>query len=249
MTTKVVAFVQARMTSRRLPGKVLAPIAGEPMLERVLARTRRANTLAETWVLTSSDESDAPIERFCETKGVPCFRGSLHDVLDRFVEAAHLAEPDIIVRITADCPLIDPGVIDRTVRVLLDDSDVVYAATRMPDRRTFPMGIDVEVFRRKGLERAGELANQPYQREHVTPWFYDGSQAAPIVHVESDVDLGEHRWTVDTPEDLAFLEALWPKLPSDAADYHEIAAIVETHTELRQLNANVRQKHYRETGD
>ena len=104
MTPKVVAFVQARMSSRRLPAKVLAPIAGEPMLARVLSRTCQARTVAETWVLTSEDESDEPIEKLCKERGIPCFRGSLDDVLDRFVQAAQAADPDIIVRITADCP-------------------------------------------------------------------------------------------------------------------------------------------------
>jgi spore coat polysaccharide biosynthesis protein SpsF len=247
VTPKVVAFVQARMSSRRLPGKVLAPIVGEPMLARVLSRACRARTVAETWVLTSEDESDDPIENFCEERGILCFRGSLDDVLDRFVQAARVADPEIIVRITADCPLVDPEVIDRTVEALMSEPKVVYAATRMPEQRTFPVGIDVEVFRREALERAAEMALDAYQREHVTPWFYDGSQADPIVHVQAKRDLGGHRWTVDTPEDLAFIRGLWPKLPSDHAGYEEIAAILDAHPELRALNAHVRQRHYRET--
>lgn len=249
MTPNAVAFVQARMGSKRLPGKVLAPIMGEPMLVRVLSRACRARTVTETWVLTSEHESDDPIEKLCKERGFPCFRGSLDDVLDRFVRAAQVADPDIIVRITADCPLVDPKVIDRTVEVLIADPKVVYAATRMPEQRTFPVGIDVEVFRREALERSAEAALDRYQREHVTPWFYDGSQEDPIVHVQAERDLGAHRWTVDTPEDLAFIRALWQKLPSDDAGYEEIAAIVEAHPELRALNAHVRQKHYRETGD
>ena len=248
MTAKVVAFIQARMSSRRLPGKVLAPIMGEPMLARVLSRACRARTLAETWVLTSDDASDDPIEKLCEELGVPCFRGSLDDVLDRFVQAARVADPDIIVRITADCPLVDPKVIDRTVELVMKDPKVVYAATRMPEQRTFPVGIDVEVFRREALERSAEVALDPYQREHVTPWFYDGSQEDPIVHVQAERDLGRHRWTVDTPEDLAFIRALWPKLPLNNAGYEEIATIVEADPELRALNSHVRQRHYRETG-
>ena len=249
MTPRVAAFVQARMSSRRLPGKVMEPIAGEPMLARVLSRVSHARTPAETWVLTSTDESDDPIEKLCEERGVRCFRGSLDDVLDRFAQAAKVANPDIIVRITADCPLIDPEVIDRTVEALTGDSKVVYAATRLPEQRTFPVGIDVEVFRREALERAADAAHERYQREHVTPWFYDGSQTDAIVHVQSETDLGMHRWTVDTPEDLAFVRALWPMLPSDQAGYEEIAAIVDAHPEMRALNADVRQKNYRETGE
>ena len=249
MSARVVAFVQARMSSRRLPGKVLEPIAGEPMLVRVLSRTRNARILDDTWVLTSSDPSDNPISELCQTLGVHCYRGALTDVLDRFVQAASLAKPDIIVRITADCPFIDPEVIDRTVNELIQDSKVVYAATRMPNRRSFPVGIDVEAFRRLGLERAAVEAKERYQREHVTPWFYDGSQTEPVVHVEPERDLSGHRWTVDTPEDLAFVRALWSKLPSEQMGYGEIAAIVEAHPELRALNADVRQRDYRETGD
>ena len=248
MTPKVVTFVQARMSSRRLPGKVLTPIMGEPMLARVLSRACRSRTPAETWVLTSDDARDNAIEKLCADRGVPCFRGSLDDVLDRFVQAARVTDPDIIVRITADCPLVDPEVIDRTVGVLMRDSKVVYAATRMPEQRSFPVGIDVEVFRREALERSAEVALDPYQREHVTPWFYDGSQGDPIVHVQAERDLSGHRWTVDTPEDLDFIRALWPKLPSVDAGYEEIVAIVEAHPELRALNSHVRQRHYRETG-
>lgn len=249
MSLKVIAFVQARMSSRRLPGKVLAPIAGEPMLARVLSRVSQADTLAETWVLTSDDESDDPIAQFCSTHRVPCFRGSLDDVLDRFAQAAELAEPDIIVRVTADCPLLDPAVIDQTVQVLLQSPAIAYAATRMPERRTFPLGIDVEVFRREGLRQAARLALDDYQREHVTPWFYDGSQGKEIAHVEPDQDLSGHRWTVDTPEDLAFIRALWPKLPTKDLGYEATAAIVDANPEIRALNSSVRQRHYRETGD
>ena len=248
MTPKVVTFVQARMSSRRLPGKVLAPIMGEPMLMRVLSRARRARTVDETWVLTSEDESDDPIVKLCAERGIPCFRGSLDDVLGRFVQAARVAGPDIIVRITADCPLVDPEVIDRTVDVLISDSTVVYAATRMPEQRTFPVGIDVEVFWREALERSAAVALDRYQREHVTPWFYDGSQGDPIVHVQAERDLSGHRWTVDTAEDLAFIRALWPQLPSVDAGYEEIATIVDAHPGLRALNSHVRQRHYRETG-
>lgn len=249
MSAKVVAFIQARMTSKRLPGKVLAMLAGEPMLAKVISRTSRARTLDETWVLTSTDESDDAIERFCSGRSVPCFRGSLDDVLGRFADAARIAEPDIVVRITADCPLVDPGVIDKTVDVLLKDQSIAYAATRMPNRRTFPVGIDVEAFWCAGLGEAAKNADQPYQREHVTPWFYDGSQSGPIVHVQTKPDLGEHRWTVDTPDDLAFMRALWPRLPSEWVGYEDIAAIVEADPELRAINADVAQRHYQETSD
>lgn len=235
------------MSSKRLPGKVLAAIAGQPMLSRVLSRACRARTVAETWVLTSLDASDDPIEEFCKNRGTPCFRGALNDVLDRFVQAARIARPVIIVRLTADCPLIDPEVIDQTVRVLLGDPKVVYAATRMPDERTFPVGIDVEVFRTQALERSAVVALEAYQREHVTPWFYDGSQEDPIVHVRAKHNLGEHRWTVDTPEDLAFIRALWPELGSDDAGYEEIATLLDARPDLQALNAHVRQRHFLET--
>ena len=248
MSHRVVAFVQARMTSQRLPGKVLASIAGEPMLARVLSRIESAATIQQTWVLTSSDRQDDAIEEFCTKRDIPCFRGSLLDVLDRFAQAAKVVNPDIIVRITADCPLVDPAVIDQTVNALTNDPSVVYAATRMPEERTFPVGIDVEVFRLDGLESAARLARKAYQREHVTPWFYDGSQSGSIVHVKASRDLGNHRWTVDTPEDLEFMRALWPELRSDIVGYIEIANILASHPEIQILNSKVRQKHYRETG-
>ena len=176
-----VAIIQGRMGSSRLPGKVLLDISGKPMLQHVIERTRRARRIDRLVVATSSEPSDDPIAEFCAGLGVACARGSLHDVLDRFYQAAVTQNATRIVRITADCPMIDPGLIDETIR-LLDENrtskPVDFAANRLPPPfgRTFPIGLDVEVCTFEALQRAWQEGTQTFQREHVMPFLYEGTQ-------------------------------------------------------------------------
>lgn len=191
-----IAIIQARMSSSRLPGKVLMDIAGRPMLEHMLGRTMRAGTVDAIVVATTTDPSDDVLEQFCLAKGVPCYRGSLPDVLDRMYHAAIQFHADVVIRLTADCPLIDPAVIDLTVAAFLDKpvpqalppSSLIpdtpslitypnaFAANRLPPpwKRTLPIGLDVEVCSFDALERAWKEAEQVYQREHVMPYLYEG---------------------------------------------------------------------------
>ncbi len=171
---QAIAIIQGRMNSSRLPGKVLKPIAGRPMLCHVMDRTASAETINEVIVATSDDPSDDPIELTCSREGYLCYRGSQFDVLDRFYQAASLADASVIVRITADCPLIDPGVIDRTVRAFFEQG-ADFAANRLPPpyKRTYPIGLDVEVCSFTALERAWNEAKLPHEREHVMPYLYD----------------------------------------------------------------------------
>lgn len=194
MTHQTVAIIQARMTSSRLPGKVLRDIGGEPMLARVVERTRRAQTLDEVVVATTTDASDDPLAEMCAQRGYPYTRGSLHDVLDRYYQAAKHWQADTIVRLTADCPLMDPDLIDATVRAFRDEpldparyrtvqsgAPVSFAANRLapPWGRTYPIGLDVEVCNFDVLERAWKEATLPYQREHVMPYLYEEAMALP----------------------------------------------------------------------
>ena len=248
-TSEVTVFVQARMSSSRLPGKVLLPIGGRPMLEHVVERARAASTVSRLWVLTSTDRGDDPIADWCRSQAVECFRGSLHDVLDRFAAAAERLPPDhtTIVRITADCPLTDPDVIDEVVNALRAAPEAVYAASRLPDKRTFPIGIDVEAFRREGLERARIAAWRPYQREHVTPWFYDGSESSTPILVSADPAAGDERWTVATAEDLELVREIHERLPAGDLRWRTVEKLLDENSHLRAINAKVRQKSYRET--
>src|SRR5512141_2099228 len=184
---KIAAIIQARMASSRLPGKVLLDIAGQPMLARVQARTLRASTVEEVLVATTADPSDDPVARYCEAHGIGYTRGSEFDVLDRYYQAARQLRAGIVVRITADCPVIDPQLIDEAVSTLLGGGganevgaapEFDFVANRLPPpfHRTFPIGLDVEVCTFAALERAWQEATEPFQREHVMPFIYEGTR-------------------------------------------------------------------------
>jgi spore coat polysaccharide biosynthesis protein SpsF len=192
MTT--LAIIQARMSSSRLPGKVLLDIAGKPMIQHVIERTKRAQTVDSVLVATTSDPSDGPIAAFAAALNVPCYRGSLHDVLDRYYQAAKTHHANIIVRITADCPLIDPDVIDQTVGLLgirdcesgnpqslIPNPQFDFSCNRLPPpfSRTFPIGLDVEACTFAALERAWRESTETFHREHVMPYIYEGAHLTP----------------------------------------------------------------------
>ena len=174
MTPRVVAIIQGRMSSSRLPGKILADIAGQPMLTRVFTRTSRAQTLDEVIFATTTDASDDPVAEYCDFSGIPFTRGSLFDVLDRYYQTALQAKADVVVRITADCPVIDPVLIDNVVNTLLEDEyDFVCNRLPPPWGRTYPIGLDTEVCTFAALARAWNEAKEPQHREHVMPYFYE----------------------------------------------------------------------------
>jgi len=270
----IIAIIQARMASARLPGKVLLDIGGQPMLARVVERSRRARTLSRVVVATTSDASDDPVERLCQERAYPCYRGSAHDVLDRYYQAARRSRAEIVVRITADCPVIDPGLIDEVVNALIGvrsnelgmaegdqrsakstvQPSTLYdfVANRLPPPwgRTYPIGLDVEACTFSGLETAWNEAPLPHQREHVMPFFYDHPERFRIGLVNHPVDLSFYRWTVDTPEDLEVLRKIYAHFGGgDNFSWLEVLDLFERQPELRQLNAQVRHKDYREVDE
>lgn len=222
-TGKVLAVVQARMSSRRLPGKVLADVEGEPLLALLLARLRRAQTLDRIVVATSDDASDDAIAQAAPD----VFRGPLDDVLARFAGAA-AGHDGIVVRITADCPLIDPALVDGVV-TLLGAANVDYASNIEP--RTFPDGLDVEAFTTAALKTADQEATASGDREHVTTFIRGRPDRFPAVHLTGDEPLGELRWTVDTADDLAFVRAVVKAL----GDRRHTAGLQEILTAARNL--------------
>ena len=241
---RTVAIIQARMNSSRLPGKVLLDIAGQPMLVRVIERARRAATVDDVIVATTSDPSDDPIEELCRARGYLVYRGSMFDVLDRFYGAARQASADVIVRITADCPVIDPAVIDQVVHTFHKEQ-ADFACNRLPPpwKRTWPIGLDTEVCSFAGLERAWQEASLPYEREHVMPYFYDVEGRCKVVVVEHEPDYGALRWTVDTAEDLQLLREIFTRLGgSDTFSWEEVLHLMEREPRLAQINAGVRHK-------
>ncbi len=241
---RTVAIIQARMGSSRLPGKVLLDLAGQPMIARVLDRARRAKTVDDVMVATTTDPSDDPIEAMCRARGYPWYRGSMFDVLDRYYGAARLARADMIVRVTADCPVIDPAVIDQVVQAFHAQS-ADFACNRLPPpwKRTWPIGLDTEVCSFAGLERAWKEAVLPYEREHVMPFFYDVAGRFKVVVVDHDPDYGAQRWTVDTAEDLQLLREIFAHFQgSDAFSWLDVLRLVESEPQLLQINAGVRHK-------
>jgi len=266
MRPRVVAIIQGRMGSSRLPGKILADIAGQPMLARVFIRTSRAVTVTETIFATTTDASDDPVAEYCDWSGIPVRRGSLYDVLDRYYQSAKEAKADVVVRITADCPVIDPGLIDDVVNAVISGQSSVisgqfdFAANRLPPPwgRTYPIGLDTEVCTFAALERAWKEAKEPQHREHVMPYFYEGvklitdnrslstgisPRGFSIALLHHPTDFGDYRWTVDTPEDLDFMRQVYNRFDGrDDFSWREVLDLIHDEPALMKINAGVQHK-------
>ena len=279
---RTIAIIQARMSSTRLPGKVLREIAGEPMLARVIERAKRAKLVDEVVLATTTDPSDDPVAAFCAERGYNFTRGSLNDVLDRYYQAARQYEADVIVRLTADCPVLDPDVVDQTISVIANEvkqspspereiassqehaprNDVAFdfVANRLPPPmgRSFPIGLDTEVCTFTALEKAWKEATEKHQREHVMPYLYENTNLQTFQHsnlqtgisprgfkialVNHVPDYGSLRWTVDTPEDLAFIREVFARFDHDDFGWQDILALLEKEPELANINADVHHK-------
>jgi spore coat polysaccharide biosynthesis protein SpsF len=233
---RAVAIVQARTGSTRLPGKALLDIDGQTMLARVVARVQRAQRVDEVVVATTNAPADDAVVSECEQLGVRVFRGSEHDVLSRFAGAAAAFGAGPIVRITSDCPLIDPEVIDEVVYAL---GSADFAANTL--QRTYPQGLDVEVASREALDRTAREAVKPFDREHVFPYVYRHPERFALVSVTSDRDWSSLRWTVDEAEDLEFVRAVHARL-GDPSSWRDVLGLVEREPELAEINRGVRQK-------
>jgi spore coat polysaccharide biosynthesis protein SpsF len=258
------AIIQARMSSTRLPGKVLMDIAGQPMLVHLVERARRARSVDQVVVATTTHLSDDAIQHLCSERGYSCYRGSLPDVLDRYIQAARKYDAQTIVRLTADCPLIDPAVLDLTV-VALAGHD--FSANRLPPpwTRSLPIGLDVEVVTRTALERAWLEAHERYHREHVLPYVYEGvifdQQPIPvgiegfytlhgtslhgfsIAQLHHTPDTGTLRWTVDTPADLDLVRQVFAHLDDPLEfTWHDVLHVFEQYPQLADINAQIQHK-------
>ena len=237
---KVVAIIQARMGSTRLPGKVLLDLAGESMLARVVNRVRRARLINELLVATTDRAADDAIVTECRKWSVPVSRGDQDDVLDRYFRAAQLAKAEVVVRITSDCPLIDPEIADKTVGAFLE-ARPDYASNRIV--QTYPRGLDTEVMTFDALARVWQAARKPYERTHVTPYIYEHPAEFRILSVTGDADYSNHRWTIDTPEDLEFVRAIYARL-TDKPEFlwRDVLEVLDREPELMELNRFVMQK-------
>lgn len=234
------AIVQARMGSTRLPGKVLSDLAGRPVLAWVIDRLSQATSLSSVVVATTTLPEDDSIVEVCRAWGAPVFRGSQHDVLDRYCQASRMYPSDVVVRVTADCPLIDPSIVDRAVGELLAPPRADYASN-VADPRTFPRGLDVEAFTAAALEEAWRRDNSSW-REHVTPFIYRNPELFNLRAVVSEHDLSMYRWTVDTQADLEAVRALVEVVPDPNANWLEYAAAIRRRPHLANINNSVTQK-------
>jgi spore coat polysaccharide biosynthesis protein SpsF (cytidylyltransferase family) len=232
---KVLAILQARVSSSRLPGKVLLPILGQPMIKLQLERLLRCQKINHLVVATSNKSSDDPLAELCRGMGLPVYRGDLEDVLARFAAAALPYEPDIVVRLTGDCPLADPVLIDDVIECFLASS-FDYLSNCAP--ATYPDGLDVEVFSYQALREAATKAYLPSHREHVTPFIRKQPERFSVGNYAADCDRSHMRWTVDEPEDFEFVKQVYENLYPQKPNFwsKDIFDLLEAKPELRVIN-------------
>ena len=242
---RVITIVQARMGATRLPGKPLMEVRERPLLSYQVERLRRCRNVDEIVIATTNKETDQPIVDFCRHEQVPFFRGDENDVLARYLQAAKAFSADVVVRITGDCPLIDPVIVDFAVGFYLESyPSFDYVSNVLPDSRTYPRGLDVEVFSFKSLEKAALQSHAQEFREHVTLYIYEHPEEFKLGSFIAAPDMSNYRWTVDTPEDFqlisTILETVYPKNPTFT--YSDLLKEFEIHPEWIKINAHVEQK-------
>ncbi|MFO1257738.1 MAG: glycosyltransferase family protein [Gammaproteobacteria bacterium] len=243
---KVVALIQARMGSERLPGKVLKPLHGYSVLNWVVSRVQRCKKIDQVVVATTSNQRDDKLVRACDELSVDSYRGSETNVLSRFYDAALQYKADVIVRVCCDCPLIDSNLIDLMIEKFICLNKIKkleYLSNTLV--RTFPRGLDAEIFSISALKKANDLAKESFEQEHVTPYIYLNPQIFSIEGYKNNVNYGNLRWTLDTEDDFTFLNALIGMVSTGNKLYlttNELLAILERNPALIELNAHVRQK-------
>ncbi len=231
----VAAIIQARNGSTRLPGKVMMTLAGRRVIEHVVERVQAAGRIRAIVVATTNEEADTTMAEFLSHRGIEVFRGSTHDVLDRYYQTALSRGFKHIVRITADCPLIDPKIIDQVVQEY-QKKKVDYCANVL--ERTFPDGLDVEVFSFEALTRAWQQTQYPAEREHVTLYIRRHPEFFSLANVALNPSLGKERWTLDYPEDFDLIERVLQETSRNGhiASFREILQCLDDHPAWRELN-------------
>ena len=239
----MIAFiVQARMTSTRLPGKVMRPVLGKPLLEYQIERLSKVPDIDKIIIATTSNDTDQPIIDFCVSRGLSFFRGSETDVLSRYYGAAVQYGVSTIIRVTSDCPVIDPEVLTDLIRLFRSEPNIDYASNTL--ERSFPRGLDAEIFTFTALENAQMNATTSFQREHVTPYFYQNPHLFALKSLKCAHDYSAFRLTVDTAEDLQLITELitemYPHKP--AFGLEDIIELFRRRPELANINSHVEQK-------
>jgi len=234
----IMAISQARIGSTRLPKKVLKKIEGKTILEHMIDRVRVAKNLDDIVVATTVKKEDLQIVKLCAKLGISVFCGSEDDVLDRYYQAARLFKAEHIIRITSDCPLIDPQVIDKVIELYFKEN-ADYATNTMPE--TFPDGLDTEVFSFNTLKIAWENAKLSSEREHVTPYIRENPNIFKLVNLKSNIDLNDKRWTIDEPKDFEFAKIIYKNLYSEDSLFgmKKILDFLKKHPEIEKINKNI----------
>lgn len=235
----ITAIVQARMGSMRLPGKVLLPILGQPMLALLLERVAAARLVDRVIIATSGHPSDLAIQQFAQVKGIFCIRGAMDDVLDRYHQGAKRSQADHIVRITGDCPLIDPDIIDTVIRAHIKDGNDYTSNVHPP---SFPDGMDVEVMTFPALDEAWSYADKPSEREHVTSYFRRDLSHMQIGNVAHESDLSDMRLTVDEAEDFEVVKAVFEGLVAQGLRFSlaDIVSFLQSNPHVTEQNADIK---------
>jgi spore coat polysaccharide biosynthesis protein SpsF len=237
--TKVIAIIQARMSSTRLPGKVLMELGGKTVLEQVVDRTKQATKIDGVLLAIPDGKNDDVLAKFCDEKGIVYSRGSENDVLDRYYEAAKKSGADVVVRITSDCPLIDPMIVDQVVQRFLNEGGDYLSTGRLVT--TYPDGLDTEVFTFLSLERAWKEAKLPSEREHVTPYIWNHPESFKVSTFDYERDLSSLRWTVDEPRDLEFVRAIFNELKEKDMFYmDDVLSVLSQKPELGNINSDIK---------
>jgi spore coat polysaccharide biosynthesis protein SpsF len=231
----VIAIIQARMGSKRLPGKTTTLVAGKPLLVHIIERIKASKTIDRIVLATTDSPEDDVLEKLASENAISCYRGSTNDVLDRFYQAADTFGADIIVRITADDPFKDPDLLDFCVCYLLEHPHLDYVSNTL--KPTYPEGLDIEVFRFGALKKAWKSASLPSEREHVTPFIWKNPELFSCANIESPEDLSGYRWTIDYEDDLHFTREIYEKL-KDKGIFHmqDILDLLKKYPYLTKLN-------------
>jgi len=241
---RTIAIIQARMGSTRLPGKAMMDILGMPMLGRVISRLKLCSLIEDIVVATTERTEDDLIEQFCQNQNTLCFRGSEMDVLGRYYQAALRYKAQTVVRITSDCPLIDPQVVDKVIAAYQKNVSHASGASNVIER-SYPRGLDTEVISMDALEKSWKESQKPHHREHVTSFVYEHPKLFKMQSVKNNEDLSHFRWTVDEVDDLRFVREIYQMMLKRGQEQfflNDIVALLKDNPDLIKINEAVRQK-------
>jgi len=247
---KIVTIIQARMTSTRLPGKILLPVLDKPLLLRMVERVQKAEYIGQLVIATSKKHEDDKIKDLCDENNLTCFRGHLTDLLDRHYHAAKKFGADAVVKIPSDCPLIDTKIIDKVLKFYFDNSDKYdYVSNLHP--ATYPDGNDVEIFSFKALEQAWKEATKKLEREHTTPYFWENPDKFRVCNVEWETGYDystTHRWTIDYEKDYQFIKKVYEELYKNNPLFglDEILLLLKDKPEIAEINKKYLGKYWYE---